>query len=130
LKAISLLIGTSITILFTFNLINGLKSGSILKTTLTSGLDSEATVETATRNEEERILIPADLEIFFEEEYTQSADDTLLIPANLKYILEEKNEVDGYIIETYREYEIYIDENGSVIKQIPTSNFEYIKYKR
>jgi hypothetical protein len=130
LKTISLLIGTFITILFTFNLINGLKSGSILNTTFTSELDSEASVETATQNEEEIILIPADLESFYEEEYTQNADDPLLIPANLKYIFEEKNEVDGYIIETYREYEIYTDENGSIIKQIPTSNFEYLKYKK
>jgi hypothetical protein len=130
LKAISLLIGIFITLLFTFNLINGLKSGSILNTTFTSELDSEASVETTTQNEEEIILIPADLESFFEEEYTQNADDTLLIPANLKYIFEEKNEVDGYIIETYREHEIYTDENGSVIKQVPTSNFEYLKYKK
>jgi hypothetical protein len=39
-------------------------------------------------------------------------------------------EVDGYIVETHREYEIHRDANGKIIKQIPTSNFEYIRYKK
>lgn len=45
----------------------------------------------------------------------------------------EKNkdkEVDGYIIETHREYEILRDEDGKILKQVPTSNFEYIRYKK
>jgi hypothetical protein len=46
----------------------------------------------------------------------------------LEYVLEEKSEVDGYIVETYREYEIYKDEEGKVIKKNPTSNYNYLRY--
>jgi hypothetical protein len=38
--------------------------------------------------------------------------------------------VDGYIVETYREYEVYKDKDGNIFKQVPTSNFDYIKYKK
>lgn len=46
--------------------------------------------------------------------------------------LEEKlvhrEEVDGYTVETYREYEIYKDQKGRVTKSVPTSNYDYIRY--
>ncbi|WP_078544148.1 hypothetical protein [Litchfieldia alkalitelluris] len=35
---------------------------------------------------------------------------------------------DGYIVEEYREYELYIDENGKLLKTVPTSNYNYIRY--
>lgn len=38
-------------------------------------------------------------------------------------------EVDGYLVETYREYELYEDREGNVKKVIPTSNYDYIRYK-
>jgi hypothetical protein len=37
--------------------------------------------------------------------------------------------VNGYFVETYREFEIYKDENGEVLKSVPTSHFDYIRYK-
>lgn len=47
--------------------------------------------------------------------------------------LEEKlvnrEEVDGYIVETYREYEIYTDSQGNVKESVPTSNYNYIRYQ-
>lgn len=64
----------------------------------------------------------------------QNANDDVseLILPELEYIheKEEDEEVDGYIVETYREYEIYKDKYGNIIKQVPTSNFDYIKYKQ
>lgn len=53
-----------------------------------------------------------------------------IIP-ELEYLHEEQLDrvVDGYIVETYREYEFYRDKAGNIIKQVPTSNYEYIRYK-
>jgi len=55
-----------------------------------------------------------------------------LILPEFEYIhqKDKDEEVDGYIVETYREYEIYKDQYGNIIKQVPTSNFDYIKYKK
>lgn len=64
---------------------------------------------------------------------TGTTDDILetIIP-EFEYIHEKDKdkEVDGYIIETHREYEILRDEDGKILKQVPTSNFEYIRYKK
>ena len=46
----------------------------------------------------------------------------------LEMILEEVSEIDGYVVETYREYEIYKNENGQVASKVPTSNYDYIRY--
>lgn len=61
-----------------------------------------------------------------------SEDVFELIVPELEYIHEEDQdeEVDGYIVETYREYEVYKDKDGNILKQVPTSNFDYIKYKK
>lgn len=48
--------------------------------------------------------------------------------ASLELKLEKTELVDGYIIETYREYEIYNNEAGEVIKSVPTDHYEYLKY--
>lgn len=49
---------------------------------------------------------------------------------SLDMVLENKSEVDGVIVETYQEYEIYKDENGKVVKKIPTSHFDYLRYQK
>jgi len=36
--------------------------------------------------------------------------------------------VDGFIVETYQEIEVYKDENGKVVKEVPTSRTEILKY--
>ncbi|WP_442598772.1 hypothetical protein [Neobacillus sp. D3-1R] len=59
----------------------------------------------------------------------QENDENALIPS-LELLYENEEEIDGYIVETYREYEIYSDEKGNKIKQVPTSHFEYIRYKK
>jgi hypothetical protein len=47
----------------------------------------------------------------------------------LEYKLVDTEFVNGYFVETYREFEIYKDENGEVLKSVPTSHFDYIRYK-
>ncbi|MTH54354.1 hypothetical protein GKZ89_13160 [Bacillus mangrovi] len=34
-----------------------------------------------------------------------------------------------YKVETYREYEIYKDASGQIIKELPTENFSYLRYR-
>jgi hypothetical protein len=52
-----------------------------------------------------------------------------MIP-ELEYQLEKQENVAGYIVETYREYEIYSDEYGNIIKKVPTSHLDFIRYKK
>ncbi len=49
---------------------------------------------------------------------------------SLEMVLESRSEVDDDIVETYREYEIYKNENGQVVKKVPTSKYEYLRYKK
>lgn len=42
--------------------------------------------------------------------------------------LEKTEKIDGYIVETYQEYEVYKDEDGNVVEEIPTSKMETLKY--
>lgn len=51
-----------------------------------------------------------------------------LVP-ELENKLVDTDIIDGYLVETYREYEIYKDEEGVIIDIVPTSNFNYLKYK-
>lgn len=55
--------------------------------------------------------------------------ETILPEFEYLHIESLDKEVDGYIVETYREYEIQRDEDGKILKQIPTSNYEYVRYK-
>ncbi|KKI90779.1 hypothetical protein WQ54_18695 [Bacillus sp. SA1-12] len=43
--------------------------------------------------------------------------------------LVDRTEEDGYIIEVYREYEIYKDEKGNIIDTVATDNYQYLRYK-
>ncbi|WP_378933984.1 hypothetical protein [Metabacillus herbersteinensis] len=44
--------------------------------------------------------------------------------------LVDRTEVDGYIVETFQEYEVYKNENGEVLESVATENFDYIRYKK
>ncbi|MBT2636784.1 hypothetical protein [Bacillus sp. ISL-39] len=55
--------------------------------------------------------------------------ETILPEFEYLHIESLDKEVDGYIVETYREYEIHRDQEGKILKQIPTSNYEYVRYK-
>ncbi|WP_121612999.1 hypothetical protein [Mesobacillus foraminis] len=48
---------------------------------------------------------------------------------SLEMHLVGQDEVSGYIVETYREYEVYKNDSGEVVKEVPTANFDYIRYK-
>jgi hypothetical protein len=106
---------------------NGLvKNVQEVNSTISSGESSFS--EAAAESPVEPVLAPADLEEVLAREVpvTNEAD---VLPAELEYVFDAKFEEDGYIVEIYREFEIYKDANGEVIKQVPTSNFEYMKYK-
>jgi hypothetical protein len=55
-------------------------------------------------------------------------DEEEAVLASLELKLEKTELVDGYIIETFREYEIYHNEAGEVVKSVPTDHYEYLKY--
>lgn len=42
--------------------------------------------------------------------------------------LKKRERVDGYIVETYQEYEIYMDKGGNVTKSVPTSKTDTLRY--
>ncbi|OCA85178.1 hypothetical protein [Pseudobacillus wudalianchiensis] len=44
--------------------------------------------------------------------------------------LVQREEVDDYMVETYREYEVYTDSQGNEQERIPTSNYSYIRYHK
>ncbi|MGF2616199.1 hypothetical protein FZC84_00285 [Rossellomorea vietnamensis] len=94
-----------------------------------SSFVNEFSEEAAAQAPADPILLPAELGNFIEEENKPDTSQTELIPASLEYLFDAKFEEDGYIVEIYREYEIYRDVDGNVIKEVPTSNFEYMRYK-
>ncbi|MFD2045454.1 hypothetical protein ACFSTA_17360 [Ornithinibacillus salinisoli] len=63
-----------------------------------------------------------------ETESVSSIVDEPSLPDSTQYVLEETREEKGEILEIYREYEIYKDENGIVTNRVPTSNYEYLRY--
>jgi hypothetical protein len=77
-----------------------------------------------TPDEIEAVTMPDENEGETEVDQTESSIPTL------EYILENTEEVDGYLVETYREYEFYSDENGKMIKKVPTNHFDFIRYKK
>lgn len=74
--------------------------------------------------------IPAVNEIDSEEEATAEIDplEGLVPEIELKYISEK--EEDGYLLETYREYEVYRDKHGQIVKSVGTNHYETLKYKK
>jgi hypothetical protein len=39
-----------------------------------------------------------------------------------------KDIVDGYVVEKYQEFEVYRDSSGEILRSIPTSNYDYLRY--
>lgn len=52
------------------------------------------------------------------------------VSSSYEYVLDSMNEVEGYIVESYREYEIHRDTEGNEIVRIPTENYQYLKYHK
>ncbi|WP_147404971.1 hypothetical protein [Oceanobacillus halophilus] len=48
---------------------------------------------------------------------------------SIEYRMEGTKIVDGHKVEAYREYEIYTDNEGNMVKEVPTSNYDYLRYK-
>lgn len=47
----------------------------------------------------------------------------------IENVLEDREKAyDGYIIETYREFEVYKNSDGEVTKRVPTSKEDTLKY--
>jgi Rieske Fe-S protein len=75
---------------------------------------------------------------FINKNYAYSADQPVVAqPVEVEQssdvpVLEEKLEkrenVNGYIVETYQEYEVYKDKDGKVIKSEPTGKTDTLKY--
>lgn len=75
---------------------------------------------------------------FINKDYTYSADQPVMAqpvevePSSDIPVLEEKLEktekVDGYIVETYQEYEVYKDKDGNVLKSEPTGKIDTLQY--
>jgi len=65
-----------------------------------------------------------------EEDDAVESEEIAALNYSLKMILEEKSEIDNYVVETYREYEIYTDNDGQVVKKVPTSNYDYLRYRK
>jgi len=65
-----------------------------------------------------------------EETIAQQEQESVEVFSSVTHELEETFERDGYTIEKYREYELFEDENGVIVKKVPTSNFDFLRYKK
>jgi hypothetical protein len=90
---------------------------------------AEPSGDVEAETEAEPVLMPADLEELVEGGGSSELNEADVLPAELEYVFDAKFKEDGNIVEIYREFEIYRDAEGNVVKEVPTSNFEYIKYK-
>lgn len=61
-------------------------------------------------------------------EMVEGENEEFISHYTLEMIFEERMIEGDYIIEEYREYEVFRDENGGILKSIPTSNYDYIRY--
>jgi hypothetical protein len=75
---------------------------------------------------------------FINKKFAYSADQPVIAqpveaePSSDVPVLEEKLEktkkVDGYIVESYQEYEVYKDKDGNVVKSEPTGKIDTLRY--
>jgi hypothetical protein len=75
---------------------------------------------------------------FINKNYAYSTDQPVMVqpvdvePSPDVPVLEEKlintEKVDGYIVETYEEYEVYKDKDGNVLKSEPTGKIDTLQY--
>lgn len=63
-----------------------------------------------------------------ENQEVSSNTDEIFGAPELEYKLEETKEEDGFIVEVYREYEIYKNRQGDIVKTVATDNTEFIHY--
>ena len=58
----------------------------------------------------------------------QESEQSKQVPI-LETKLVDVTEDAGYVVEVYREFEVYKDEEGEIIERIPTENYQYLRYK-
>ncbi|RDW17536.1 hypothetical protein CWR48_13505 [Oceanobacillus arenosus] len=49
--------------------------------------------------------------------------------SSLEYEKEGTKILDGYRVESYRQYNITKDDEGNVVKRVPTDNYDYLRHK-
>lgn len=67
-----------------------------------------------------------------EEEVNAQAEEYIIenILPSLEMILVDTDIINGNTVETYREYEIYKNDAGEVIKKVATDYYEYLEFWR
>lgn len=57
-----------------------------------------------------------------------NTEEEEILSFTLEKRFEKRERVGDYWVETYREYEVYVDNEGNVVEVVPTSTFDYIRY--
>jgi hypothetical protein len=63
------------------------------------------------------------------EAYAHIEQESIPAVSSVELELVDTYEEDGYMVEKYRKYELYRNDNGVIVKKEPTSNYEFLKYK-
>ena len=85
-----------------------------------TSIPNEVLQAEATAEEAEAVTSDSDM--------VEGENEEFISHYTLEMIFEERMIEGDYIIEEYREYEVFRDENGGILKSIPTSNYDYIRY--
>ncbi|MBX0358577.1 hypothetical protein [Halobacillus sp. Nhm2S1] len=63
------------------------------------------------------------------EAVTTDVEDNSKLSMELEMVHEGTKVVDGAKVEAYREYEIYKDLEGNIVKEVPTEYYNYVRYE-
>ncbi|KKE77837.1 hypothetical protein NSA56_13455 [Oceanobacillus caeni] len=63
------------------------------------------------------------------EAYAHLEQESTPAMSSVELELVDTYEEDGYMVEKYRKYEVYRNDDGVIVKKEPTSNYEFLKYK-
>ncbi len=92
-----------------------------------TSIPNEVLQAEATAEEAEAVTSDSDM-VEGETNTGENENEEFISDYTLEMIFEERMIEGDYIIEEYREYEVFRDENGGILKSIPTSNYDYIRY--
>lgn len=92
-----------------------------------TSIPNEVLQAEATAEEVEAVTSDSDM-VEGETNTGEGENEEFISDYTLEMIFEERMIEGDYIIEEYREYEVFRDENGGILKSIPTSNYDYIRY--
>ena len=92
-----------------------------------TSIPNEVLQAEATAEETEAVTSNSDM-VEGETSTGENENEEFISNYTLEMIFEERIIEGDYIIEEYREYEVFRDENGGILKSIPTSNYDYIRY--